>query len=146
MDLKIPPSFAEIIIKEDEELRSKQEKEMQEANLKRLQLDLIVNRHIDEINKFNYHSENKLIKFIALKKDVNLQNIENIFQEFYEIIGSNNLVYNNENKIIKIKFNRNELDKNLYDKIIQQNINNNNNYSGDFNSNLTDITAAGNIY
>jgi hypothetical protein len=127
---------------------------MQEANLKRLQLDLIVNRHIDEINKFNRQSENKLIKLIAVKRDLNMQNIENIFQEFYEIIGSNNLVYNNENKIIKIKFNKNELEKNFYDKIIQQNININNNFynnnnsinnniSLDFNSNLIDISPAG---
>ena len=36
---------------------------MQEANLKNLQLDLIVNRHIMELQKFSKEHEEQLIEF-----------------------------------------------------------------------------------
>lgn len=147
------------IIKDDEELRIKQEKEMQDANLKRLQLDLIVNRHIDEINKFNNQSEEKLIKLIAIKRETYLQNLENIFQEFFENIRSNNIIYNSENKLIQIKLKKAELDQNFFDNIIPSNNinignNNNNNFTStvisnyincDPNSNLMNINPLGKI-
>jgi len=129
--------------KEDEELRIKQEKEMQEANLKRLQLDLIVNRHIEEINKFNCQSEEKLIKLISLKRDNYLQNLENIFQEFYENIKSTDLIYNSENKLVQIKYKK--LDIIQHNSLDKAQIENNNlNYSNiDSNSNLMNLNQQG---
>ncbi len=137
--------------KEDEELRIKQEREMQEANLKRLQLDLIVNRHIDEITKFNYQSEEKLIKLISIKRDNFLQNLENIFQEFFENIKSTDLIYNSENKLVQIKFKKYEINNNLISASsgnISFDIGNQNlvNYSNlDQNSNLINLSIQGKL-
>lgn len=134
--------LAKLRIKEDEDLRIKQEKEMQEANLKKLQLDLIVNRHIDEINKLNKQSEEKLIKLISIKRDVYLQNLENIFQDFFENIKSSDLIYNSENKLVQINFKRVENNPHLLDNRLQAN-SNLNYINFDTNSNLMNLSLQG---
>jgi len=138
--------LAKLRIKEDEELRIKQEKEMQEANLKRLQLDLIVNRHINEINKFNRQSEEKLIKLISVKRDSYLQNVESIFQEFFENIKSSDLIYNTENKLVQINFKKVDINANLLETGLNLNINSNLNYLNfDPSSNLINLSPQGNF-
>lgn len=118
---------------------------MQEANLKRLQLDLIVNRHIDEINKFTKQSEEKLIKLISIKRDVYLQNLENIFQEFFENIKSSDLIYNSENKLVQINFKKAEFNVNSLDSGLSLN-SNLNYFNFDISSNLINLSAQGNIF
>jgi hypothetical protein len=87
----------------ENELRNKQEREMQEANLKNLPLDLIVNRHILELNSFTKDKEEKLIIFTNNWQDSFLKTIDQTFQLFIESIDTSNLIYSNENKLIQIK-------------------------------------------
>jgi hypothetical protein len=90
---------------EENELRSKQEKEMQEANLKNLQLELIVNRHISELNKFSREYKEKYTLFKIEWKDNYLRTIEDSFQNFFESLDQASIIYNRDNKIVQIKFN-----------------------------------------
>lgn len=79
---------------------------MQEANLKNLQLDLIVNRHIMELQKFSRENEEKLIEFRNQWKENFHKIIESAFQNFIESIDPNLIIYNSENKLIQIKINK----------------------------------------
>jgi hypothetical protein len=79
---------------------------MQEANLKNLQLDLIVNRHIMELQKFTKEHEEKLIDFRNQWKENFYKIIESAFQNFIENIDPNLIIYNSENKLIQIKINK----------------------------------------
>jgi hypothetical protein len=92
----------------EEDLRLKQEREMRDANTKRLQLDLIVNRHIGELNKFTKDYEDKMIDFICNFRDNFLKTIEQSYQEFFENIDTNLLIYNSDNKLIQLKLKKNE--------------------------------------
>ena len=94
---------------EEIELRNKQEREMQEANLKNLQLDLIVNRHINEINKFSKDYQINLIELLDSIRDNFVKSIETSYQEFFENIDSHNLIYNSENKLIQLSIKRDNL-------------------------------------
>jgi len=87
----------------ENELRNKQEREMQEANLKNLQLDLIVNRHIGELSKFIKEFEEKLIIFKSTCHDEFIKIIEESFQIFIESVDPALIIYNSENKLIQIK-------------------------------------------
>lgn len=89
--------------KDENELRSKQEKEMQEANIKNLQLDLIVNRHIGELDKFLKEYEGKIINFKHNCRENFLKVIEQSFQQFIENIDPGLIIYNSDNKLIQIK-------------------------------------------
>jgi len=104
-------------------LRSKQEKEMQEANLKNLQLELIVNRHITELNKFSREYKEKYTVFKNEWKDNYLKTIEDSFQNFFENLDQASIIYNKDNKIVHIKFN----------PLVQKN-------SLSFNNSLLDVT------
>jgi hypothetical protein len=82
---------------------------MQEANIKNLQLDLIVNRHISEINQFSKEYEDKLISFINNIRDTFIKTVELSFQNFTESVDTSLMIYNSDNKLIQIKLKRNEI-------------------------------------
>jgi hypothetical protein len=91
------------------ELRNKQFKEMEEANMKGHQLDNIVNRHIIELTKFSKENEEDLLKILDQQRDIYLKSIEDCFQKFFDSIDSSHIIYNSENKLIKLMLKENEL-------------------------------------
>jgi len=70
-------------------------------------IDLIVNRHINELNKFIKDHEEKLIEFRANWKEKFLKSIEQAFQNFIENLDPSLMIYNSDNKLIQIKYQEN---------------------------------------
>jgi hypothetical protein len=89
---------------EELKLRDKQEKEMQEANIKQIKLDIIVNRHISELEKFKNDNIEKKMEVIDTYRDIYLKTIDKCFNDFIESVDPNLFIYNTENKLIQIKF------------------------------------------
>ena len=67
---------------DEQELRNKQEKEMQEANIKQLPLDVIVNKHIIELNTFNNEHKALFIDLVDRLKSFYEETIEKAYQEY----------------------------------------------------------------
>jgi hypothetical protein len=91
---------------EELNLRDKQEKEMQEANLKQIKLDIIVNRHIIELEKFKNDSCHNKLELVETYRDVYLKAIDQAFNDFVETVDPSMFIYNSENKLIQIKANK----------------------------------------
>jgi len=82
---------------------------MQEANLKGHQLENIVIRHIAELNKFSKENEEQFLEIIERQREVYFKGIDDAFQNFFDNIDSSQIIYNSENKLIRLKLKENEL-------------------------------------
>lgn len=107
-ELEIKHLFEEKLNQESN-LRLKHLTEMEEANLKRIEAkDLIVNRQVNEINKFDKDYEAKLLKYIELSSETYVNLLKDKFNNFFANLDASNLVYNSNNKLVKIIYKRKE--------------------------------------
>ena len=67
----------------------------------------LVNKHIDELKCLSEDYENKVLEITTKFKNDFLIQIGQSYQEFNEKIESSQLVYNSENKLIKLKLTNN---------------------------------------
>ena len=77
---------------DEQELRNKQEKEMQEANIKQLPLDVIVNKHIIELNTFNNEHKALFIDLIERLKPLYTETIEKSYQLYKDRYNTSTVV------------------------------------------------------
>ena len=77
---------------DEQELRNKQEKEMQEANIKQLPLDVIVNKHIIELNTFNNEHKALFIDLIERLKSLYTETIEKSYQLYKDRYNTSTVV------------------------------------------------------
>lgn len=90
-------NFYKIQSKNEQILRSKQEQEMQSANLNNLPLDAIVNQHISQLCSFSSEYKQKFIEMIIILSHNFAEKIEQIYNNCNEIIHlSDYCIINNE--------------------------------------------------
>ena len=62
-----------------------------------------MNKHIDELQNLNNDFENRIMEISLKYRNEYLDKIGQTYQEFYEKIETSQLIYNTENKLIKLK-------------------------------------------
>ena len=98
-------NFYKIQSKNEQILRSKQEQEMQTANLNNLPLDAIVNQHISQLCSFSSEYKQKFIEMSIILSHNFTEKIEQIYKNCKEIIHlSDYCIINNSFQSIELFF------------------------------------------